>query len=334
MMKQKKTQRLFFTLPVFLFILALSALLLTGCGSSGSDSSASLKGPRSQENQMSFSEKDTDYEKGEDTISASRPYGDNVKLILRADLTLETVDFDLAAQKLSALVSDFGGYFEQTNLDLGSYDSDGYRFGFYTVRIPSDKFDDFLNATGDICHVTSRNESAEDVGLQYYDLESRIRLLQIKQERLSSLLQKADSMEDIISLENALSEVQYQLEAQNSEKNRYDSLISYSSIDIHLTQVRRLSGEPLKQQSFASQLKTALVEGFLNTVDGFSQVLLLIAYNILPLTFFGAILIVFLRLWSKRPKKPEMTSLAPKRKGWLRKKDTETPRDVSDPPSK
>lgn len=241
--------------------------------------------------------------------SVTRPYGDDVKLILRADLHLETTDFEDAVTKLNKLVSDCGGYYEQSDVDMGSYYSDGYRYGRYTVRVPKDKYDTFLNSVGEVCHVTSRNESAEDVGLQYYDIESRIRLLEIKQERLMNLLEQASTMEDIITLENALSDIQYQLESNNIQKNRYDSLIDYSTISIRLEQVQRLSGEPLEQQSFFSQLTSAFSRGFLNAVDGFADLLLTLAYNIIPLTIFAVIAIIFASFLKKRSKKP-----------WFRKK--------------
>ncbi|MBR7149274.1 MAG: DUF4349 domain-containing protein [Firmicutes bacterium] len=254
--------------------------------------------------------------------SVTRPYGDDVKLILRADLHLETTDFEDAVTKLNKLVSDCGGYYEQSDVDMGSYYSDGYRYGRYTVRVPKDRYDTFLNSVGEVCHVTSRNESAEDVGLQYYDIESRIRLLEIKQERLMNLLEQASSMEDIITLENALSDIQYQLESNNIQKNRYDSLIDYSTISIRLEQVQRLSGEPLEQQSFFSQLTSAFSRGFLNVVDGFADLLLTLAYNIIPLTIFAVIAIIFASFLKKRRKNRNIHGLDQKKPWFRRKGDT------------
>jgi len=329
-MKKSENKRARRALLPLLLTFVLATGLLTGCGSDTSskgfqttNGASSPSGDSSP--QESYDSESALYGDGEisgDVSAASRPYGDNVKLILRAELTLETTDFQSSADQLVKLTADCGGYFEQSNVDMGSYYSDGYRCGYYTVRVPRDKYDAFLNAVGDVCHVTSRNESAEDIGLQYYDLESRIRLLEIKQERLMNLLKQASSMDDIISLENALSEIQYQLEANNSEKNRYDSLISYSTIEIRLDQVQRLSGEPMEQQGFGSQMGTALSEGFLNTVDGFANILLLIAYNIIPLTIFAAILIAFLWFSAKRRRNPSAASTAhnaPKRQWFNRK---------------
>lgn len=307
-----------------LLVLALTLGLLTGCGGGATMEGGADMAPgekfQDSANGAIFDDQIYESEIAEaSSSSVTRPYGDDVKLILRADLHLETTDFEDAVTKLNKLVSDCGGYYEQSDVDMGSYYSDGYRYGRYTVRVPKDKYDTFLNSVGEVCHVTSRNESAEDVGLQYYDIESRIRLLEIKQERLMNLLEQASTMEDIITLENALSDIQYQLESNNIQKNRYDSLIDYSTISIRLEQVQRLSGEPLEQQSFFSQLTTAFSRGFLNVVDGFADLLLTLAYNIIPLTIFIVIVIIFASFLKKRRRNRNIHGLDQK-KPWFRKK--------------
>ena len=309
-----------------LLLLALTLCLLTGCGGGASMESGADMAPSEGFNKFQESEiyeEDMMFDSGnisDSMTSTTRPYGDDVKLILRADLRLETVDFDDAVEKLNKLVSDCGGYYEQSDVDMGSYYSDGYRYGRYTVRVPKDKYDTFLNSVGEVCHVTSRNESAEDVGLQYYDIESRIRLLEIKQERLMKLLEQATTMEDIITLENALSDIQYQLESNNIQKNRYDSLIDYSTISIRLEQVQRLSGQPLEQQGFFSQLGSSFVRGFQNTLDGFSDILLSLAYNVIPLSIFALILFGIASLLKKRRKNRISESSDISKKKWFRKK--------------
>ena len=309
-----------------LLLLALTLCLLTGCGGGATMESGADMAPSEGFNKFQESEiyeEDMMFDSGnisDSMTSTTRPYGDDVKLILRADLRLETVDFDDAVEKLNKLVSDCGGYYEQSDVDMGSYYSDGYRYGRYTVRVPKDKYDTFLNSVGEVCHVTSRNESAEDVGLQYYDIESRIRLLEIKQERLMKLLEQATTMEDIITLENALSDIQYQLESNNIQKNRYDSLIDYSTISIRLEQVQRLSGQPLEQQGFFSQLGSSFVRGFQNTLDGFSDILLSLAYNVIPLSIFALILFGLASLLKKRRKNHNPGSSDASKKKWFRKK--------------
>lgn len=83
------------------------------------------------------------------------------------------------------------------------------------------------------------------MGQNYSDIELRLQTQRTKQERLLALLEKAATMEDIISLENALSETEYQIEQYTSDLKRYDSLIDFATIELRLTEVpdQRRPGE-------------------------------------------------------------------------------------------
>jgi len=155
------------------------------------------------------------------------------KLIRRAELTIQTTEFDQEAEALNQLVVDNGGYFNAS----------ARRSGEYIVRVPAGKFSDFQSSAGELGYVTSSTESSEDVGERYYDAESRLKTQRTKQERLLSLLEKAATMEDIIDLENALSDVEYQIEQLSSQLNRYDALIGYATFTIYLEEVAKVTEE-------------------------------------------------------------------------------------------
>lgn len=182
-------------------------------------------------------------EKAEDGLSMTQTGGGQpessvyqnagAKLIRRAELAIQTTQFDQAMKTLDGLVLSHDGYFESASVYGGSYrDVNANRSGEYVIRIPAEQFRAFQSSVGSLGYVTSSTESSEDVGEQYYDTEARLKTQQTKQERLQSLLEKADTMEDIISLENALSDVEYQIEQLSSTLNRYDALISYSPFHI------------------------------------------------------------------------------------------------------
>ena len=94
---------------------------------------------------------------------------------------------------------------------------------------------------GKIGTVTYTNKSSEDVTLDYIDVESRIEALEVEQERLLTLLESAQDLESVIQLESRLSEVRYQLESYHSAKNRYDSLIDYSTVHLSVREVQQVT---------------------------------------------------------------------------------------------
>ena len=154
--------------------------------------------------------------------AAAGVYAD-AKLIQRADYEVQTTDYPTAETALEALVERCGGYFEyQETSGGGYYESAARRWGSFTIRVPKEQYDTFTGSVGGVGHVVSQSGSAEDVGQTYYDIELRLQTQRTKQERLLALLEKAATMEDIISLENALSETEYQIEQYTSDLKRYD----------------------------------------------------------------------------------------------------------------
>ena len=182
-------------------------------------------------------------------------YGENVKLIFRAWMRLQTLDFAQAESELNKLVEQYGGYFESVYTDNGSYYSTySHLTGSYTVRVPAQNYDRFLSAVGNTCHVVNLNKTTEDIGLQYSDTQMRLETVKAKQERLLALLKQATEMSDIIELESAISDCQYEIDSLTSTINRYDSLIGFSTVNIELEQVERLGNAITEEETFWTKL--------------------------------------------------------------------------------
>ena len=212
-----------------------------------------------------------------------------VKLIRRANLTVQTTEFDQAVAALDALVTQMGGYYESSELNSGSYyNQNSNRSGNYTVRIPAEKYDAFMAQVDGIGYLARKNESSDDVGEIYYDLEARLKTQRTKQERLLDLLKKAQSMEDIIALESALTDVEYQIEQYSSELNRYDGLIGFSTIRVTLNEMIRIVDEPGERASVFTRMKAGVVSSANALVTGVQDLLIWMSYNLFGLLVFGA----------------------------------------------
>ncbi len=211
------------------------------------------------------------------------------KLILRAALSVESTEFDKAVEALDRLVQEKGGYYERNALQRGTYyDTSAARYGDFTIRVPQENFDAFLSAAGTVGHVVSSNETSEDVGEAYYDTEIRLKTQRTKHERLLSLLEKADNMENIIALESALSEVEYQIEQLSGTLRKYDSLVGYSTITLHLDEVLTITEHPRETVSFAGRISNAF-SGGLNALGlRMSNLAVWAAYHFVGILFFFA----------------------------------------------
>lgn len=243
-------------LPLFLALL----LSLSACGSSsgGSDSSASA-GNASADNGWAEAAMDAADTAGGADFSAVRR---NAKLILNADLSLETQDFEKSAADIEKMTAEAGGYIESS----GTYGDTGSRSANYTLRVPQEKFEQFYAQLGENMHVVSRSRSSEDVTEQYTDIETRLATLQTKHERLLSLLEKADKMEDIIALENALADCEYEIDSLTGSKRHYDDLVGFSTFYINLREVQTLTATA-DGTGFGAQLTQAAKTGARGLAD-------------------------------------------------------------------
>ncbi len=126
------------------------------------------------------------------------------KLIRNITMQVETEEFDRMISGINAKLSELGGYTEQSDISGTSLSYRGQpipRYANITARIPDDKLDRFVGAVSDSGNVTNKSESTQDVTLQYSDMESRKKSLEIEQERIWQFLEKAESIDTVITLE-------------------------------------------------------------------------------------------------------------------------------------
>lgn len=158
------------------------------------------------------------------------------KLIHSSQLRLETKAFDETVSQIHALVTEMGGYMEESRVEGDAY-GDWGRCASFTCRVPASRFASANERLGGLGNVVSRTETAEDVTDHYYDVEAELDALEIQQERLLAMMEQATQMEDLIALEEALTEVRYRINDRTSTIKRYDGLIEYATICIELEEV-------------------------------------------------------------------------------------------------
>jgi len=180
------------------------------------------------------------------------------KVITTIDMTFETTEFDKSLDKLYSLVEESQGYLSSSNVYYASYyESQMFQRGDFAIRIPRDKVNQFKGLVPQIGNLTLESTSKEDVTRYYTDTESRLKVLEIKEERLLSLLERAEEIEDIIALENQLSEVIYEKEDLKATLVNLDDRIDYSTFHISLIEVGKISTTETKETPFLTRIQNA-----------------------------------------------------------------------------
>ena len=196
-------------------------------------------------------------------VDSSMPTADGSKIIYTAYLTVETTEFENAQKEIEEKTKEFGGYF--ANMDLSNYDS-SYRSGYFEIRIPAENLEAFLSEANQFGQVTSISKNAADVSEYYYDTESRLETEKAKLARLQELLSQAEDMSDIITIENEISNVQWEIDNLSGTLKSYDSQIEYATVTINLDEVYRITDDdaPL---TFGQRI----AKGFKDGVTGFGN---------------------------------------------------------------
>ena len=229
------------------------------------------------------------------------------KLIRNVSMHLETREFDALTKSISDAVTFFGGYMEQSDVSGNSLywsDERSSRCSNLTARIPEIKLDAFLTEVSGQGNVTYKNESVQDVTLQYTDITSRKKTLQMEQDRLWELLEKAESIDAVIALEARLSEVRYQLESIESQLRTLDNQIVYSTVYLSIQEVQVLtSTDP---DTIPVRIQKGLSRSF-NTLKISSVDFLVWFISSLPILAVFAVLVFIAVIILKKPLKRRKT---------------------------
>jgi len=181
------------------------------------------------------------------------------KVITNVYISLETMEFSSTTGNLGGIINKYNGYIENSNISQNNYINNKIlKNAQYTIRIPKEKADNFINEIDSIGNIVSQNTSKQDITKQYYDTESRLNVLKIKEERILALLEKADKIEDIITIENQLSDIIYHKESLTKNILDMDDKVSYSTVSINISEVEKLTSGITTETSFGSKIANAI----------------------------------------------------------------------------
>ena len=189
------------------------------------------------------------------------------KIIYSADATVETTKFEDTLAQLDELIKKYGGWVESSSVSGANYYSisrgnKNSRSANYTIRIPSGDFGSVMSGLTALGNVPYSHIYTENVTAQYYDTQARIDSYKTQEQSLLRLMDKAESVEDIITIESKLAEVRYSIESLQSTINNWDRRVSYSTVYLTVDEVSEYTPEAVVTVSFGEKLAKAVKDGF------------------------------------------------------------------------
>jgi hypothetical protein len=200
------------------------------------------------------------------------------KLVKRANISIRVEDLNAADALINALMAQHGAY--AASMDT----SENYRS--YIIRVPHSAYNSFFTGMGSMGRTLRRSENAEDVTLRYYDLEGRLATKQQLLKTFQSYLGKAKDIEEILSVETRIADLQNEIDGTGKELRSLANMVDYATIYLEL------SG-PVTAASLSEPL---LPERIKKLFGGFGSFFSAVAVTLIGIVIYGVPLLLLAAL--------------------------------------
>ncbi len=272
-------------LITLLSVLLLSIVLLCSCSASDSNYESNYGG-----------DKPNSSDTGSET--SDKLYSD--KVIKNAYVNSETKEFGKALDDVKLLIAEYEGYIYFSNTSVeSSYYNNGQqlRHADYTIKIPAEKFDAFLEALGNVLNVTRISTSTADASDEYYDLEATVNAYRDKRDGLLEMLKNVDNNTDFYTwqqINSQLTQLEIDLARYEAKFKDLKDQIAYSTVTLNISEVAELT--PAEEVGFGGELLDAVKESLEGTVEFFKGLLIAMIYMLPFMLISGGIALMIVLL--------------------------------------
>jgi uncharacterized coiled-coil protein SlyX len=232
----------------------LFTILISACGSSGSGpemalmdetgSGASMEAKRSLANAPMPDQATPVMEK---------------KVVKTGNLGFQVDDLQSSYKKIASTLEAYGAYIE--NESQSTY-GDRSQYSM-TIRVPIDQFDTLFSALAESSKfVENKSVNLRDVTEQYYDLETRLTNKKALEARYRELLEKANSVKDLLEIENSLNTIRTEIEQIQGQFDYLSKQVSYSTIHLNFYEILPYQYQPESRPGFMDRIKIAFTKGW------------------------------------------------------------------------
>lgn len=311
-----------------LLAIALAAVVFAGCGDAGlketsSDTAYAVSGDYAESNGSGWDaglgstyDYETDAvaeeESGGDAAETSAADGEQTgnldsitlleeKLVYHCSMDIETTEYQNTLKAVRAAIDKYDGIIQAENETDSSYDwyYEDYRKTYGTlsnylqVRIPSANYKNFISELDGVGKVVAKRTSVENITQAYYDTTVEVEALKQQEENLLSMLKSCETIEDMIAVQDRLTEVQTQLNKLKTELRYMDVDVAYSYVNIQISEVMEYRVEQT-ENTFINRLKETFVDTGKGFLDFLEEMLFLIIH-LIPYAMLVAVVVILLR---------------------------------------
>lgn len=156
----------------------------------------------------------------------------NRMVITDSSLSLKVNDVPAVVSQIEASAVAFGGHLVDSNVQR----PEGASTGTITVRVPSQKRAEALTAFKSYgVKTVMEHVSGTDITDQYVDNTERLRILETTKAKFEAILNQAENVSEMLSVQQQLLSVQNQIDAIKGQQKFLEGSASLSRITIYLS---------------------------------------------------------------------------------------------------
>lgn len=152
------------------------------------------------------------------------------KIIQSTSIDIEVEEVGRQFQEIIRIAETAGGFVASSTFS----NVDDQQAADITIRVPGDRYQDVLAQIRGMGEVTTESSDANDVTEEYTDLQARLRTLAATERRYLELLGQANSISDILVVQDRLDFVRGQIEQVQGRINLVENLTDLATITAHL----------------------------------------------------------------------------------------------------
>lgn len=205
------------------------------------------------------------------------------KVIRDGWIRIQSKDARVASEEITAIAQRYNGRIQSLSLTSGGMMDGREQFSAHIVlRVPSDSFEAVMQEIESVGTLTQREVQSRDVTAEYTDLHAEKRALENQVNRLTDILGKAETVEEILKVQSAIDSAQQNLDRVTGRLKLLESQIDEATITVTVRE-----GEPIGIDSgfsITSILNTGIA-AFLFMIG----IIIVAVFALLPLVVIGGI---------------------------------------------
>ena len=223
---------------------------------------------------------------------------------------IEVENYEEAVSKLEAMAKAYGGYVQDSSVWEDTYYNEySLKNGEIVLRIPKEHYDAVKSGISGLGKVYEENETSTDITAEYVDTEGRLAALRTEQDRLMEILEKCETVEDLITVEERLSQVRADIEVYQNMLNNWDRLVQLSTLRISISE--KMPAKVHTKLGFGDRVGDEFIYGINSFVEGWQDFAVWIAGNFLAIIVIIVIIIIIIKIikWILRKRREKIEKM-------------------------